>query len=64
MEKVRAAAGWRESGSHDFHIEVDGGINANTTQLAVAAGADVLVAGTSVFKAPDAAAEIAILRTA
>ena len=30
-------------------LEVDGGINAETAPLAVAAGANVLVAGTSVF---------------
>ncbi len=36
-------------------IEVDGGINAQTAQLCVAAGADVLVAGSAIFKAADPA---------
>ena len=31
------------------NLEVDGGIDADTARLAVAAGADVLVAGTAVF---------------
>jgi ribulose-phosphate 3-epimerase len=31
------------------HVEVDGGIDANTAPLAVAAGADVLVAGSAIF---------------
>lgn len=43
-------------------IEVDGGINARTAAEAAAAGASVLVAGSSVFGAPDRAAAIAALR--
>ncbi|MBI4398115.1 MAG: ribulose-phosphate 3-epimerase, partial [Candidatus Omnitrophica bacterium] len=34
-------------------ISVDGGINPQTAQIAKKAGADVLVAGSSIFKAPD-----------
>ena len=34
-------------------IEVDGGVQAETAPLLVKAGADVLVAGSSVFKSPD-----------
>jgi len=34
-------------------VEIDGGINAETGELAARAGADILAAGTSVFKAPD-----------
>lgn len=34
-------------------IEVDGGVNLETAPLLVRAGADVLVAGNAVFKAPD-----------
>lgn len=37
----------------DFIIEVDGGINNTTSKVAVEAGADVLVAGSYVFKAED-----------
>ena len=35
-------------------IAVDGGVNPETARLAVAAGANVLVAGTAVFREPDA----------
>ena len=43
-------------------IEVDGGINPTTAPRVLAAGADVLVAGTSVFSSSDYAAAIAALR--
>jgi len=33
-----------------IHIEIDGGVNPETAALCVAAGADVLVAGSAVFK--------------
>ena len=62
MEKVRLGALWRQERALDYHIEVDGGITAATAKLSREAGADVMVAGTSVFKAADAAAEIASLR--
>jgi len=38
-----------ERGLIQVHIEVDGGINANTAALVVEAGADVLVAGQAIF---------------
>lgn len=46
----------------DCLLEVDGGINPLTASLAAAAGAEVLVAGSDVFKAADRAARIAQLR--
>jgi ribulose-phosphate 3-epimerase len=45
-----------------FLIEVDGGIDPNTAALCREAGADVMVAGTSVFKAADRAVEIRAMR--
>lgn len=42
-------------------IEVDGGINAQTGARVAAAGADVLVAGSYIFNAPDPAGAIAAL---
>lgn len=52
------------SNSHNpnIHIEVDGGITAETAPLVVEAGADVLVAGSAVFGKPDRAAAIAKIR--
>ena len=53
MEKVRAARAWKESNKSALDIEVDGGINADTAKLCVENGANVLVAGTSIFKTDD-----------
>jgi ribulose-phosphate 3-epimerase len=41
---------------------VDGGINPETARVSIQNGANVLVAGTSIFKSPDYAAEIRALR--
>jgi ribulose-phosphate 3-epimerase len=49
-------------GLKDLLIEVDGGINADTAPAVIAAGANVLVAGTAVFGQPDRAAAITALR--
>jgi ribulose-phosphate 3-epimerase len=43
-------------------IEVDGGITVDNAHKVVAAGADILVAGTAVFKAPDPAEAIKKIR--
>jgi ribulose-phosphate 3-epimerase len=43
-------------------IEIDGGVTLENAAALVAAGADVLVAGTTVFKAPDPIQMIASLR--
>lgn len=51
-----------DAGSHRIELEVDGGINPETARLCVNAGADVLVAGSAVFGAPDRAAMIRTLR--
>lgn len=44
------------------YLEVDGGINPETAKLAIAAGANVLVSGSNVFKASCRAAAIKALR--
>jgi ribulose-phosphate 3-epimerase len=62
LPKIRAADELRQKHSLDFLITVDGGINIGTARQCREAGADVLVAGTSVFRAPDRAAEIKALR--
>ena len=43
-------------------IEIDGGVNPETARACVEAGATILVAGSAVFKAPDPAAMIKLLR--
>ncbi len=62
MEKVRRAAKWNESREHEFDIEVDGGINPKTARISVESGANVLVAGTSIFRSTDYAKAIRELR--
>lgn len=49
--------------SPDCNLEVDGGIDASTAPLAIEAGANVLVAGSSVFGKADRAAAIRALHT-
>jgi len=49
MQKVKRA----RSLSSTINIEVDGGINVETARVSVENGANVLVAGTSIFHAPD-----------
>lgn len=46
----------------DLDIEIDGGINVETARLAKEAGANVLVAGSTVFNEPDRAKIIKTLR--
>jgi len=62
MDKVRAARTWKNSDHNAMHIEVDGGINTATSKLCRDNGADVLVAGTSIFRAPDYAQAISAMR--
>ena len=50
IEKIETLKEWRQKNSFNYLIEVDGGINAQTAKVCVAAGADVLVAGNAVFK--------------
>jgi ribulose-phosphate 3-epimerase len=62
LEKIRRAAAWREKNNPALHIEVDGGINLETARACIENGANVLVAGTSVFHAEDYAAAVRGLR--
>ncbi|AGH96038.1 ribulose-phosphate 3-epimerase [Pseudobdellovibrio exovorus] len=50
VQKIKDLKNWREENSANYLIEVDGGIAAGTAQTCIAAGADVLVAGSAVFK--------------
>lgn len=49
LKKVEKLAALRKERSLDFRIQVDGGIDHETVQSVVKAGAELLVAGTSVF---------------
>jgi ribulose-phosphate 3-epimerase len=50
IEKIRALRRRIDASGRAIDLEVDGGINAETAAEAVAAGADVLVAGTATFQ--------------
>ncbi len=64
LKKIEAAARLIAQTGRDIALEVDGGITPETARRVIAAGADVLVAGTSVFQghAGSYAANIAALR--
>ena len=49
IPKIREVRRMVEAGTRPIHIEVDGGIDPQTAPLTTAAGANLLVAGTSVF---------------
>lgn len=50
LEKIAQLRAWTQAENVDLRIEVDGGINAETGKLCTQAGADVLVAGSYIFK--------------
>ena len=54
LEKIRNIR--KMIGDRPIELEVDGGVNVDTIKDVVAAGADVLVAGSAVFKGDDYAA--------
>lgn len=60
IQRLRRLAA--EKGCQSLQIEVDGGVNSENAPLLKAAGADILVAGSSVFGKKDRAAAIAALR--
>ena len=62
MEKVRRAKEWRDANGGKLNIEVDGGIKPETARTSIENGANILVAGTSIFRAPDYAQAIRELR--
>ena len=62
MKKVRRARELRDSLGAGYDIQVDGGINPETARLSIENGANVLVAGTSIFKTADYADAIRDLR--
>lgn len=51
LGKIAGAAAMRDDAGADFDIGVDGGVDARTAPLVVQAGANMLVAGSSVFSA-------------
>ncbi|MCU1506390.1 MAG: rpe [Microbacteriaceae bacterium] len=64
MPKLRALRTATRAAGLDIWLQVDGGINEQTIVTAAEAGANTFVAGSSVFNAPDPAAQIELLRAA
>lgn len=66
LDKIRWLRRLIDASGRPIHLEVDGGISRETAPLAVGAGCELLVAGNSIFRAPEgsAAAMAAIRRAA
>ena len=50
LEKVKKLKRIKEEKKINFDIEIDGGINFDNSKAAIAAGANILVSGTTIFK--------------
>ena len=62
MQKVSTLRAEADRRGLELDIQVDGGISPETAPVAIAAGANVLVAGSAVFSAEDPSAMIETLR--
>lgn len=62
VDKLAAAAAWRQRHGLSFLIEVDGGIKIDNAARVAAAGADVLVSGSGIFGGTDYRSTIARMR--
>lgn len=61
-ERIRTLKAEIERQGLDISIEVDGGVSPENAQALIAAGAEILVAGSAVFKAEDPSEVIASMR--
>ncbi len=65
LDKVRALAARRAEIGHDaLRIEVDGGVTRDNTGALAAAGTDIFVSGSAIFRSGDYAGYIAAMRAA
>lgn len=64
LPKIQTLRAYIEQHQLDCELEVDGGIDVQTSPLVKAAGANVLVAGSAVFKQQDRTAAIQMIREA
>ena len=62
LQKLKDTKSMIRSSTRDVRLEVDGGIDVTNAQLVVRAGADVLVAGSSIFRSPNIAQAVRDLR--
>ena len=63
LPKIRRARSLIAGSGADVWLQVDGGVSADTIERCAEAGADVFVAGSAVYRADDAAAEVERLRS-
>jgi ribulose-phosphate 3-epimerase len=64
LRKIEQARAWLSGAGRQIDIEVDGGVTSANAGVLTAAGATILVAGTSVFGAADPGAALRVLRAA
>lgn len=62
LDKLREAGAMIKESGYDIDLEVDGGVNLKNAAEIKAAGANILVAGSAVFHAPDPAAAVMALK--
>ncbi|CEF39732.1 ribulose-phosphate 3-epimerase [Acetobacter senegalensis] len=62
LPKIRRLRQMIAESGRDIRLAVDGGIDSHTAHQAIAAGADVLIAGSAIYAQPDYSAAIAALR--
>ncbi len=62
LRKLRELGELRREFGHSYRLEIDGGIGPENVAEVAQAGAEILVAGTSVFGTPDAAAAVRNLK--
>ena len=62
MPKLKTLRRWLDGKNPGCELEVDGGVNAETARICRENGANVLVAGSAWFKAPDPAAFAAAVK--
>ncbi len=64
VPKIEALRRMREERGLKFDIQVDGGVNSDTAKAVYQAGANILVAGSAIFNAPDIGAAVRAIREA
>ncbi|SUO94994.1 ribulose-phosphate 3-epimerase [Suttonella ornithocola] len=62
LDKLREARAWIDARGLEVRLEVDGGVKVDNIAAIKAAGADMFVAGSAIFNAPDYASVIKEMR--
>jgi ribulose-phosphate 3-epimerase len=62
LNKIKELRNMIDAAGVNVHIEIDGGVNLDNAQSIISAGADVMVAGNTVFKSTDPKATISLLK--